>query len=308
MSVWSEALRDYLDVRRAVGFKLVHHAPLLADFVADLEVAGAAAVTVEAALAWATKPAGTDPARWAARLGMVRGFARYLQVLDPATEVPSTDLLPRRTRRPEPHIYSDDEINALMTAAGDLRAPLRAATFTTLIALLVVTGMRPGEALRLDRGDLDAVGGLLTIRDSKFRKSRELPLHQSTLAALDVYAQTRDDLCPHPKSSRLFVSLAGTALIHASVDRTFQALVRNAGLDHGSSRRSPRLHDLRHTFAVRTVVGWYQAGLDVDAHMALLSTYMGHAEPANTYWYLSAVPELFAVAVERLERSEGERS
>jgi integrase len=168
--------------------------------------------------------------------------------------------------------------------------------------------MRPGEALRLDRGDLDAVGGLLTIRDSKFRKSRELPLHQSTLAALDVYAQTRDDLCPHPKSSRLFVSLAGTALIHASVDRTFQALVRNAGLDHGSSRRSPRLHDLRHTFAVRTVVGWYQAGLDVDAHMALLSTYMGHAEPANTYWYLSAVPELFAVAVERLERSEGERS
>jgi len=168
--------------------------------------------------------------------------------------------------------------------------------------------MRPGEALRLDRGDLDAVGGLLTIRDSKFRKSRELPLHQSTLAALDVYAQTRDELCPRAASSRLFVSLAGTALIHTSVDRTFRRLVRKAGLDRGASRRSPRLHDLRHSFAVRTVVGWYQAGLDVDAHMALLSTYMGHAEPANTYWYLSAVPELFAVAVERLERSEGERS
>jgi integrase/recombinase XerD len=142
MSVLRDALQDYLGVRRAVGFKLVHHARLLAGFVTELEVAGATAVTVETALAWATKPAGTDPAR----LGMVRGFARYPQVLDLATEVPSTDLLPRRTRRPEPYIYSDAEINALMTVAGDLRAPLRAATFTALIGLLAVTGMRPGEA------------------------------------------------------------------------------------------------------------------------------------------------------------------
>ncbi|MGC1406706.1 MAG: tyrosine-type recombinase/integrase [Candidatus Dormiibacterota bacterium] len=308
MSPLREALQDYLDVRRAVGFRLVQHTQLLAALVTDLEIAGATTLTTEAALAWATKPAGVDPARWAVRLGMARGFARYLQVLDPATEVPSTDLLPRRARRQEPFIYSEAQINALLTAAGALRAPLRAATLTTLIGLLAVTGMRPGEALRLDRSDLDAAGGLLTIRDSKFRKSRELPLHPSTVAALAGYAQTRDELSPRQKTSRLFVSLAGTALIHTNVDRTFQGLVARAGLDCGDSRRSPRLHDLRHSFAVKTVVGWYQAGVDVDARMALLSTYMGHAEPANTYWYLSAVPELLVMAAQRLERSKEQRS
>lgn len=306
MTALADAVQDYLDLRRAVGFKLVAHARLLADLVADLDAGGASAVTVEAALAWATKPADADPLWWSMRLDVARGFARYLKVIDPATEVPPADLLPRRRRRLEPHIYSDADIQALMTAARDLRPALQAATFETLIGLLAVTGMRPGEALRAERADLDAGRALLTVRDSKFRKHREIPLHQSTLAALDRYAQTRDQLCPHPRTTRLFVSPAGTALVHTSVDRVFQRLVTKAGLD-ATGRRSPRLHDARHSYAVRTVIGWYRSGVDVDAHMVLLSTMMGHAEPANTYWYLSTVPELLALAVERLERSGGGR-
>jgi integrase/recombinase XerD len=305
MNTLRQAVEDYVSLRRALGFKLEQYEHLLTDFVAYLQAADAPTVTTELALGWATSPAKANPAWWAHRLGVVRGFARHLQALDPATEVPPADLLPGQARRSAPYLYSDADIAALMAAARALHSPLRAATHETLVGLLAVTGLRPGEAIRLDREDVEWAQGLLTIRDSKFGKSREVPLHPSTLDALRAHARVRDELCPRPNSPSFFVSKAGTRLIHVNVDRTFQGMVRRAGLERRAGRRSPRLHDLRHSFAVRTLLGWYRAGLDVQAHLPLLSTYLGHANPANTYWYLSAVPELLTLAGQRREHAQG---
>lgn len=239
---------------------------------------------------------------------MVRGFATYCKALDPAHEVPPADLLPHRTGRATPYLYSDEEIRALMAAAEGLPFPLRALTFRTLVALLAVTGLRVGEAIRLDRADLDLNAGILTVRGSKFGKSREVPLHPSSVAALGAYLARRDALHPRPAAPALFISLAGTRLLYCGVHWTFLRLVRRAGLVPRSASCRPRPHDLRHTFAVRTVLEWYRAGADVEARLPRLSTYLGHVNPGATYWYLSAAPELLALAGERLERHLGERS
>ena len=192
---------------------------------------------------------------------------------------------------------------ALMAAAHILRSPLRVLTYQTLIGLLAVTGMRIGEAIRLDRSDLDFDTGVLTIRMSKFGKSRELPLHGSTLEALQTYLQQRDQLYPRPTAPSLFISTAGTRLLYCGVHGTFLRLVRQAGLQPRSAACRPRPHDLRHSFAVRTVLDAYRTDANVATRLPLLSTYLGHLHPANTYWYLSAAPELLALAGERLERS-----
>jgi len=240
---------------------------------------------------------------------MDRGFATYLHSLDPSTEVPPTDLLPLRSHRAVPYLYSDGDIVALMTAAEEiLRSPLRVLTYRTLIALLAVTGMRIGEAIRLNRHDLDFEAVLLTVRLSKFGKSRELPLHTITLEALQSYIRQRDQLLPRPTAPSLFVSTVGTRLLYCDVHWTFLRLVRHVGLQPRSMACRPRLHDLRHTFAVRTVMDAYRADADVAARLPLLSTYLGHTHPANTYWYLSAAPELLALAGKRLERSLEEPS
>ena len=236
---------------------------------------------------------------------MVRGFAAYLHSLDPAHQVPPADLLPRRSRRATPYLYRDEEIAALLAAAGRLRFPLRVATYRTLIGLLAVTGLRVGEAIRLDRGDLDVAHELLVVRDSKFGKSREVPLHPSTMRALRGYLRLRDRLQPPPSAPALFISPAGTRLLYCNVHATFRQLRRRAGLQPRSASCRPRIHDLRHTFAIRTLLDGYQHEGDVQPRLSLLATYLGHVHPDSTYWYLSAAPELLALAGQRLERHLG---
>lgn len=215
------------------------------------------------------------------------------------------DLLPGQTCRATPYLYSEDEISALITAAGTLRTPHRVATYRTLIALLAVTGMRVGEAISLDRSDFDAANGLLIIRHGKFGKSRELPLHPSTVAALGEYLSRTDRPCGSPNTPALFISIAGTRLIYTDVQPTFHQLVCRAGLKPRSASCRPRLHDMRHGFAVRTILDGYRDGGDPGARLALLSTYLGHVDPGKTYWYLSAAPELLELAGERLEHRLG---
>jgi integrase len=233
---------------------------------------------------------------------MVRGFAKYLQANDPRHEVPPLALLPHRRPRSVPYIYEPAEIAALLTATTTLRSPLMAATYDTLVGLIAVTGLRAGEAIALDEDDVDRRNGVLVVRKTKFGKTREVPLHATTTQALVRYARDRDRLVPRRRTRSFFVSTAKTRLIYNNVHRTFVRLVCAAGLGDRRPRR-PRIHDLRHTFAVRTVLGWYRAGTDVEAVLPMLSTYLGHIGPEATYWYLTAVPELLEAATIRLERS-----
>jgi integrase/recombinase XerD len=296
-------LADYLTLRRGLGYKLERPGQLLASFVSCLEEAGVATATTGHALAWATAPADADPSWWRVRLAAVRPFARYLAPLVPGTEVPPRGLLPGPvSRRAVPYLYSPAEVSALMTAAGSIRAPLRAATYQALIGLLAVTGLRAGEAIGLDRGDLDTGQHLLTVRNAKFGKSRQLPLHPATVQALGSYAELRDRSRPRPASPALFISLAGTRLIYKNVHRTFHQLTKAAGLQPRSAACRPRIHDLRHAFAITTLAGWYRDGGDVAARLPLLSAWLGHADPAGTYWYLTGTPELLALAAARLDQ------
>jgi integrase len=306
MNKLRHALDDYLALRRSLGYKLERAGRLLADFVCHLESAGADTITLDAALSWATRPSDADPSWGARRLSVVRVFARHLHAIDPVHEVPPAGVLPAGKNRATPYLYSDTDILALMTAARNLRSPLRAATFETLVGLLAVTGVRIGEALRLDRGDVDLDEGVLQIRDTKFGKFREIPLHYSTAGALAAYARRRDRLCPRSVEPAFFVSTAGTRLLYCNVHNTWLKLVRRAGLGPRSASCRPRPHDLRHSFAVRTLLGWYQGGIDVQAGMPALSTYLGHVHPANTYWYLSGAPELLNLVAARLDADSGE--
>jgi integrase/recombinase XerD len=305
MSPLASALAEYLAIRRRLGFKLGRHGQLLGDFVAYLDEREVTTVTTESAVAWAQRPANARLSWWGARLSVVRVFARYLKTIDPATEVPPADLLPARSQRATPYLYSASDIDTLVAAAGRLISQHRAATYATLIGLLAVTGMRVGEAIRLDLDDIDWSEGSLTIRASKFGKSREVVLHPTTVAALRAYAQRRQQLRPRPRTPSFFVSLAGTRLIYNNVHFTFHELVQEAGIGPRAPRCRPRPHDLRHTFAVNTLLTWYRDGLDVPSRMHLLSTYLGHLDPGDTYWYLSATPELLGLAGQRLERTLG---
>ena len=300
-------IEQYLSLRRGLGFKLERAGRLLADFADFAEQAGTDTVTVDVAVAWARLPTRASGVWTAQRLGVVRGLARWLHTVDATAEIPPADLLSARTRRATPYLYSDAEIAALMAAARSLAHPLRAATFATLIGLLATTGMRASEAMRLDRGDIDPDQGLLTVRDTKFGKSRQLCVHSTALDALADYNARRDRLCPCPATNSVFVSSTGARLCHATIQPTFRRLLGQAGIGrHGSPR--PRIHDLRHSFAVRTLLRWYQDGHDVQALLPALSTYLGHVNPGATYWYLSGSPQLLALAAERLETSVGRSS
>jgi integrase/recombinase XerD len=297
-----QALADYLRIRRALGFKLDQAERLLAQFVAYLHDHNAEVPTIEDALAWARLPADATSRWWAHRLSTVRRFAAYLHALDPRVEVPPPGLIRRGPRRAIPYLYSAADIGALVDAAAMLPRPLGAATYQTLIGLLAVSGMRVGEAIRLDRDDLHADhDGLLTVRHSKFGKSRLVPLHPSTVTALRDYLQVRDELLPAPASPALLLSTTGTRLGYNNVWRTFHRLVRQVGISARSASCQPRIHDLRHSFAVATMLDWYARGADVPALLPRLSTYLGHADPKHTYWYLQAAPELLALAAHRLD-------
>jgi integrase len=301
MSALRDVAADYLRMRRALGYKLEIQGLLLDGFISYLEDLSANTVTIENAVAWATLPAGADPSYWAGRLSVARQFARHLQTLDPACEVPPAQLLPYRSRRAIPYLYAPQEITALLDAAGKLQPPLLAANYQTLIGLLSVTGLRLGEAIRLDRADVDDRHELLRILDSKFGKSREVVLHNSTMRALDAYGRLRDQRFPQPRCEAFLVSLRGTRLRKNCIHHMFARLVQAAGLKPRSPGCRPRLHDLRHGFAVRTLLEWYRDGLDVQARLPLLSTYMGHVNPASTFWYLTAAPELLALVADRLD-------
>ncbi len=308
MSSLRQAVVDYLGVRRTLGYKLARPEKLLDQFVTYLEDLGEERLTTEAALAWAILPKGAHRSWWSSRLSIVRGFATHLRAIDPSIEVPPTDLLPWRRCRATPYVYSDEEITALIAAAEPLRTPHRVATYRTLIGLLAVTGMRVGEAIGLDRDEFDVRNGLLIISKGKFGKSRELPLHASTCDALRKYLRRPDR--PHSARSTpaLLVSSAGTRLLYGNVHCTFRQLVRRVGLKPRSASCRPRIHDLRHSFAVRTVLDGYRDGGDTESRLALLSTYLGHVDPGMTYWYLSATPELLELAGRRLERNLGGHS
>jgi integrase/recombinase XerD len=308
MSTLDRHLQEYLAVRRALGFKLVGEGHLLADFVAFIDAAGERTITTRLALDWARLPRSGSSNYLSRRLRAVRGFARYLHALDPSCEVPPLELLPASKYRPAPYLYSQEQILALMAAARGLRPPLRAATFETLIGLLACTGLRIGETIRLDRDDVDLDNRVLIVRDSKFGKSREVLLHESTARALAAYGERRDRFCPHPKQRSFFITTRGTRLCHPTIYQPFRALLKQAHIEHPSPSRRVRIHDLRHSFAVKTLLGWYRDGGDVAARMPLLSTYLGHVDPAATYWYVSAAPELLALAAQRLELASGGRS
>jgi integrase len=304
MSRWRESLAEYLAVRRALGYKLEATERLLDQFLDYLDAAGADQITVEHAVAWATLPRAGE--HWhAMRLGAVRGFARYLHEVDPRVEVPAADLLPDRPRRAVPYLYTDEEILGLIEAAGTLRAPHKTATFRTLFGLLIATGMRIGEAIALDRTDFDPVLGTLIIRRGKFGKSRELPLHPTTTSALTGYVRRRDRPRPAGPTEALLVSTVGTRLWMSDVQTCFRALRARAGILPRSAACRPRLHDMRHSFAVRTLLDAYRTAGDPGPRIAALSTYLGHVDPGKTYWYLHAAPELIALAGHRLERHLG---
>jgi len=289
---------DYLAMRRSLGFKLHGEGRMLADFAARLDDAGQASITISAALAWATEPHEAAPAHWRRRLSVVRGFARYLATLDPACQIPPADLLAAPSHRPPPYIYSAEEIAALVHAAGTIGAPMPSATLQALISLIAATGLRLGEALALDRdAGLDAA--VLTVT-GKNDQTRLVPLHPATGGMLARYAARRDRLCPHPASPALFITSTGQRARQRGVQETFARLVVLAGIATPPGRRRPRIHDLRHTFAVTTLTGWYRDGADVQAKLPVLSAYLGHSCPEATYWYFQATPELLALAAGRL--------
>jgi integrase/recombinase XerD len=303
MSALADAARDYLRLRNSLGHDLAEYHRQLPRFVAFLEAEGLPTVTMAAALAWAQGP-DVDPATSIAprRMTIARGFARYLAGIDARTEVPPPGLIAGRRRWRPPFVYSAGDVEALMAQARQLR-PMPAATHETLIGLLAATGLRVGEAIRLDRADIDWADGVLAIRESKFGKTRMVPVHGSALNALRRYARTRDRLCPQTATASFFVSTTGTRLIYACVSQAFRRLRDRAGIGAGAEH-PPRIHDLRHAFAVRTLAGWYRAGEDVEARLPVLSAYLGHRDPRSTYWYLSAAPELLTLAAGRLEQSQ----
>ncbi|MCX6812862.1 MAG: tyrosine-type recombinase/integrase [Candidatus Berkelbacteria bacterium] len=309
----AQTLEMYLALRRALGTRLRGPALHLRRFVEFMEDQGAAFITTELALRWATAPAHASAATCAQRLGDVRRFAAWLSATDGRTQVPPAGLLRERFRRRPPYLYSENEIARLLREATGLPSPggLRGHTYATLFGLLAATGLRVSEALALDRDDVDLAGGLLSVQHTKFGKSRWVPVHVSTCQALRRYALRRDQLVPHPVSSAFLLSERGTRLTGDSARYIFALVSRAVGLrppvPRGHKGRGPRLHDLRHGLAVQTLLRWYREGRDVERELPKLSTYLGHAHVADTYWYLQGVPELLLLATERVTRGHGER-
>ena len=305
MSTLREDIGDYLATRRTMGFKVEGLSKLLVSFVGFCEARGAIRVQTDLALEWARTPIKVEvsDALFARRMDAVRVFARYQHALDPDTQIPPETLCNRRYQPRQPNVFSEAEIVAFLNAADTLTPRFRAATWRTLIGLLAATGMRPGEACRLTLGDLDLANGVIQVLETKFDKSRLAFIHATTAAAVGEYLEARRDWvgtkpreCP-----AVFVNTRRMALRPDALGVTFNKILAAAGITAVPGHRAPRLHDLRHTFAVTTMLDWYRDGHDVQARLPLLSTWLGHVDPASTYWYLHAVPELLAHAAQRLE-------
>jgi integrase len=308
MSALDQAVNDYLALRRGLGFKLEMHGRVLPQFAEFLQQRDATLISTALALEFATQPVSGSVVWWHQRLAIVAGFARYLQGSDPRHEIPSSDLLPAKFRRAIPYLYAEEQISALMAAAREIVSPLKAATYETLIGLLSVTGMRIGEAVGLDRDDVELSEGRLTIPHGKNGRSREIALHPSTIAALHSYARVRDALCPYPKAPSFLLTVTGMRMNKGTIWHEFDRLRHATGLDRETLGRRARIHDVRHSFVLRVLLGWYRDEVDVEAQLPLLSAFLGHTHPSDTYWYMEAAPELLAMAAARLERSWEEPS
>jgi integrase/recombinase XerD len=293
---------DYLRLRRALGFRLEREERLLGQFCSHLEASGATTVISSLAIDWARQPSAAQPAQWAKRLGVIRRFAHWLSALDPAAEIPPAGVFPARRNRPAPYLWTEGQIEDLLAGARSVRTPLLAASLEALFGLLAVSGMRIGEAVALRPGDVDLGAGVITIREAKHDRERLVPLHPTTAAALRRFAAERGRLCPRPRSATFFLTSTGTAMDPSEVGKHFRRITIAAGIRSDITR--PRVHDLRHSFAVRTMTRWAREGKDADADIALLSTYLGHVSPSDTYWYLSASPELMELAALRLTPGE----
>ena len=292
-------------MRRSLGYKLQSAGTGLLDFVTFMEHHRASYITHSLALAWAKQPSGVQPAEWARRLSHVRVFARHQSATDPRTQIPPAGLLPYRPKRAQPYLYSDKEIEDLLRVALKLpgNGGLRPWTYHCLFGLLSVSGLRVGEAQNLELQDVDLQAGVLTIRGAKFGKSRLVPLHTSTRRVLADYVARRERAWANrPVSSYLFVSGWGNRLDGGDIRRTFYALSRQIGLRGPSDSHGPRLHDMRHGFASTTLLRWYRAGENAERRLPILSAYLGHVHWSDTFWYLSAMPELMHEAMSRLER------
>lgn len=298
---------EYLSLRRALGYRLERLEETLRELVRFLKRRRAERITTRLALEFATlKPALAAKTK-SSRLSAVRGFARFQLGDDPKAEVPPIGLLPRGRDHVKPYLYTADEIRRLLAAAlaRDSLTIIQPWTYYCLLGLLAVTGMRVSEALNLECRDVDWTEGVLTVRKTKFGKTRLIPLHPSTIAVLRKYAGKRDRYlvqCRYAPAVHFFISSCGRKLHKAALDRVFWELSRQIGLRGAEASFGPRMHDLRHRFAVETLVRWYQAGENVDQRIYVLSTYLGHVDAVSTYWYLSCTPRLMAAAAQRLEK------
>ncbi len=309
MSPLGQAIQDYLAMRRSLGFKLRDAGLCLAKFAAFLEARDARHITTSLALEWVRQSPSAQPATWAQRLGYIRGFARHHVASDPQTEIPPPGLLPFRPCRARPYLYSEEDITRLLQGALELPPAdgLRPWTYYCLLGLLSVTGLRVGEAIRLKAEEVDLAEGVLTVRGTKFGKSRLVPIHPSTQAMLEQYRVRRERVLAGQAATTFFITRYGHRLDIGDIHRTFYRLSRRIGLRGATASHGPRLHDFRHRFAVQTLLRWYRSGEDVERRLPVLSTYLGHVHVADTYWYLSACPELMGLAVARLEQRWGER-
>ena len=304
MSTLREAIKNYLELRRSLGFKLRKEGIYLSKFASFMEAKNITHITTQLALEWAQQNPSSQPPTWAQRLGFVRSFTRYHIAADPQTEIPPPGLLPFSPHRARPYLYSEEEIAHLLRCALALHPidGLRPWTYYCLLGLLSVTGLRIGEAIRLQLEDVNLQDGLLTVRGTKFGKSRLVPIHRTTQEVLTEY-QVRRERCLAGRnvSSFFFINSHGHHLDIGDIHRVFYKLSRQTGLRGATASHGPRLHDFRHRFAVQTLLRWYRSGEDAERHLPVLSTYLGHVHVADTYWYLSACPELMAQAVARLE-------
>ncbi|MBZ0186108.1 MAG: tyrosine-type recombinase/integrase [Candidatus Obscuribacterales bacterium] len=298
MNTIREDLNEYLAMRRALGFKLKKHGQFLEKFVCYFEEQKAEFITTKLAVEWAELALSVGSR--SQRLSYLRAFARFRTASDPRTEVPPENLYPYRAKRAQPYLYSEDEVRRLLQAARTLPNPFRAETYHSLLGLMAVTGLRLGEILGLQMNNVDLDEGMLLVEGAKHGRSRLVPLHPSTQAVLGEYRICRDKYLDGRAASCFFISLNGTQLDSAMVHRTFYALSEETGLRKPGAGTGPRLHDFRHSFAVQTMLRWYRCGADVEQRLPALSAYLGHVHVSDTYWYLTAVPELMTLGVNLL--------
>jgi integrase len=306
MSVIRKAVDEYLALRRSLGFKLCSHQYVLHDFVSYFEKKRLPYITNREVLHWAKLSENASPRYWASRITKVRGFAQHWSATDTRTEIPPLGMIPYHYVRSAPYIYKDEQIVQLIKASKHLQSKtgLRQWTYSTLFGLIAVAGLRISEAVNLKGEDVDLTQGVITIRQTKFGKTRLVPVHSSTQRALQKYVRHRESILSKPKTDNFFVSEKGTRLTGCAVRWIFISLSRQIGLRGKCDGHGPRIHDLRHTLAVKLLMNWYRAGLNVEQQMPKLSAYLGHAHITDTYWYLSATPELLRLASNRLEHLE----